>query len=404
MRKVIHAELYAPSTELPKLMADWSSCMRFAYNRFRDGLDFNAVRIAAKEKYPSLNTRQVSDAVTEAKGKHERTKNQDPIVFEGKKLFAQVCAGQVPVEQWRFVRDGMVYARGDRTKSGNPNLRVIKTPCGYELRVTVGHRDFRQFSLFVPEKFRAEINDLLASGTAYNVRLRRKDREKYRMVIDYEIGSPPVIATRRNEVIGVDTNPDRIAICFVAPDGNRVWSRTLVNTRMFYGSANKTKYEVALLVKEIVSLALEFGCAVAAENLKFKPKFVRGWRKSNRMKSRFAWRTFLTLLERKCQENGIEFRKVNPAFTSVQGRLKYSGMFNISVHEAAAYVIGRRALDFDETLSIYQWPHGEARRVVLRTMQEEGCDLTRRYHSWSLWRRLRDILALTERPSSLRNP
>jgi IS605 OrfB family transposase len=298
----------------------------------------------------------------------------------------------------------MIYARGDRTKSGNPNLRVIKTPCGYELRVTVGHRDFRQFPLFVPKKFRAELDDLLASGTAYNVRLRRKDKEKCRVVIDYEFDPPPVIATRRNGVIGVDINPFRIALCFVASDGNRVWSRTLANTRMFYGSTNKTNYEVALLVKEIVSLAWKRGCAVAAEDLKFKPKFVKGWRKFNRMKSRFVWRTFLTLLERKCKENGIEFCKVNSAFTSVQGRLKYSGMFNIPVHEAAAYVIGRRALGFGETLSVYQWPHGEARRVVLRTMQEEGCDFSRHYHSWSLWRRLRDILVLTERSLSLRNP
>jgi IS605 OrfB family transposase len=258
--------------------------------------------------------------------------------------------------------------------------------------------------LFVPEKFRAELDDLLASGTAYNVRLRRKDKERYRVVIDYEFDPPPVRSTRRNGIIGVDVNPDRIAICFVSPDGNRVWSRTLANTRMFYGSCNKTNYEVALLVKEIVSLALEFGCAVAAEFLKFKPKFVKGRQRFNRIKSRFIWRAFLTLLERKCRENGIEFLKVNPAFTSVQGRLKYSGMFNISVHEAAAYVIGRRALGFGETLSVYQWPHGEARRVVLRTLQEEGYDLTRHYHSWSLWRRLRDILALTEHPSSLRNP
>jgi hypothetical protein len=235
MRKVIHAELFfqpesresqtesilqerqvtsvekTPSTELEKLLADWSSCVRFAYNRFREGLDFNAVRRVAKEKYPSLNTRQISDAVTEAKGKHERTKREHPIVFGGKKLFRKVCAGQVPVEQWRFVRDGMVYARGDRTKSGNPNLRVIKTPRGYEMRITVGHREFRQFPLFVPEKFRAELDDLLASGTAYNVRLRRKDREKYRVVIDYEIGSPPVIATRRNGVIGVSGYHDLVS-------------------------------------------------------------------------------------------------------------------------------------------------------------------------------------------------
>ena len=404
MRKIVHAELYATCIELPKLMTDWSSCVRFAYNRFRDGLDFNDVRVAAKEKYPSLNTRQVSDAVTEAKGKHERTKDQDLIVFGGKKLFAQVCSGQVSAEQWRFVRDGMIYARGDRTKRGNPNLRIIDTPRGYELRVTVGHRDFRRFPLFVPEKLGTEVDDLLASGVAYNVRLRGKDEEKYRVVIDYEVDSPPVIATRRNGVIGVDTNPDRIAICFVAPDGNRVWSKTLINTRMFYGSTDKAKHEIALLVKEIVGLALGLRCAVAAENLKFKPKFVEGWRKSNRMKSRFVWRAFLTLLERKCRENGIEFHKVNPAYTSIQGCLKYQQMFNVPVHEAAAYVIGRRAMRLNEKVSIYRQSSQAVRTYAIQTLLEANGGKMRRFHSWALWRVLANVPVLTGHPPSLLSP
>ena len=132
------------------------------------------------------------------------------------------------------------------------------------------------FSLFVPEKFHKELDGLLASGAAYNVRIRRKDERKYCVVVDYETEAPQVIATRANGIVGVDTNPDRMAICLVTPDGNRVWSRTLVNTRMFYGSANKTHYEVSLLVKEMTDLAIENGCAIAAENLTFKPKFVSG--------------------------------------------------------------------------------------------------------------------------------
>ncbi|MGQ9631847.1 MAG: IS200/IS605 family accessory protein TnpB-related protein [bacterium] len=405
MRKVIHAELFVNSDELPRLMADWSSCVRFAYRRFREGLTFNEVRITAKAKYLILSTRQVSDAVTEAKGKYECTKDSNPIVFGGKKLFAKVCAGKVSAEQWRFVRDGMMYARGDRTKNGNPTLRVIRNTDGYYLRVVVGNRDFRFYSLFVPHKFTETLDALLASGIAYNIRIRRKDGRRCDVTIDHEVESPQLRATFQNGCVGVDTNPDRIAICLVAPDGNRVWSRALVNARMFYGSANKTQYEVALLVKEIADLALKNGCGIAAENLKFKPKFVKGWSKSNRMKSRFIWRSFLALLERKCQEKGIEFRKVNPAFTSVQGKLKYHQMFNVSIHEAAAYVIGRRALGFNEKLSIYRLPHREARKLaVAQTMQEADDRPRRKYHSWYLWKQLRNIASLTESRPSLSNP
>ena len=362
------------------------------------------MRIAAKEKYPSLNTRQISDAVTEAKGKHKRTKEQEPIVFGGKKLFAQVCAGQVSAEQWRFVRDGMMYSRGDRTKSGNPILRVVVEGDAYALRVTTGNRQFEKYSIFVPAKFRDNLNTLLLSGDAYNVRIRRKDETKYAVTIDYETLDTPTIFTRNNGVLGVDSNPTNIAICCVSTNGNRIWSKTLPNTRMFYGSKDKTNYEIALLIKEIVSLAVENHCAVSAENLRFKKDYIKGRRRWNRIKSNFVWKSFLELLERKCLENGVEFIKVNPAFTSVQGKLKYQGMFNVPVHEAAAYVIGRRALEFNERISVYQCRRKEVKKVVLQTMQEEGKDLNHRQYNWTLWRTLRDIPVLTGHLSRLRNP
>jgi len=403
-RKVVHTELFVEGPEWPKLMADWSSCVRFAYNRFRKGSDFNGVRVAAKTKYPRLSTRQISDAVTEARGRHERTKDSEPMVFGGKKLFAKVCSGEVSAEQWRFVRDGMMYARGDKSKSGNPTLRVIRDDNGYRLRVVVGNRHFRFYRLSVPYKFKEAIDQLLPSGMAYNVRWRRKSENTHRVIIDYEVDAPQPTATFKNGCLGVDTNPDRMAICLVSADGNRLSSHTFINTRMFYGSKTKTDCEIGCLVQQITDIALAHGVGIAAENLKFKPKFVNGWRKSNRMKSRFVWRKFLTLLERKCVEKGIEFRKVNPAFTSVQGRLKYQRMFSIPIHEAAAYVIGRRASGLPETLSVYQLPHGEARRLVLQTLQEAGNKLNRHYHSWSLWKQLANTPVLTERQPCLSSP
>jgi hypothetical protein len=405
MRKVLHGELYAEGIELPKLLADWSSCVRFAYNRFREGSGFDAVRVAAKEKYPSLSTRQVSDAVKEAQGKHECTKNQEPIVFGGKRLFAKVCAKQVPAERWRLVRDGMMYARGDKTKSGNPTFRILADKSGYRLRVVVGERAFRFYCLSMPAKFQAQLDDLLKSGMAYNVRLRRKSEKVYSVTVDYEIKAPKLQATFTNGCLGVDVNPDRIAICQVTPDGNRLSSQTFVNTRLFHGSKGKTNYEVGCLAQRVTDLAAAEKVGIAAESLKFRPNFVKGFRKSNRMKARFVWRKFLTALEAKCQQKGIEFRQRNPAMTTIQGRLKYRQMFSVPSHEAAAYVIGRRAMGFGEKVSVYQIPAQVVRGYALQTLQEaKGASDNRRFHSWSLWRKLDNVPVLTERRPYLYRP
>jgi len=403
VRKIIHAELYSDSDELPKLMRDWSSCVRFSYCRFLEDLAFNDVRIKAKQKYSTLNVRQVSDSVMEAKANYTRTKNQSPIVFGGKGLFEKVCKKKVSNNEWKFVRDGNMYSRGDAGKLGNPNLRIIEDSGNYFVRVTVGCKQFRYYSLFVPKKFREQIDYLLNVNIAYGVRLRRKSESKYKVTIDYKVEVKSIVSTRKNGIIGIDTNPTKIALCRVSSDGNFVYSRIFKNTRMFYGSSNKTKYEISILIKEIVKLALENKCAVSAENLNFKPKFEKGQSKWNRIRSRFVWRSFLNLLESKCVQTGVEFIKVNPAFTSVQGKLKYQGMFNITEHEAAAYVIGRRGLGLNEKLSVYQLNPKVMKNVLFGTLQEEGQNINCRFHSWSLWKKLNNIPVLTGHLSSLCN-
>ena len=65
MIQVIHGEIWGEDfTELDQLIRDFQSCVRFSYCRFdKDQMAFNDVRKAAKTKCPTLNTRQVSDAV-----------------------------------------------------------------------------------------------------------------------------------------------------------------------------------------------------------------------------------------------------------------------------------------------------------------------------------------------------
>ena len=58
----------------------------------------------------------------------------------------------------------------------------------------------------------------------------------------------------------------------------------------------------------------------------------------------------LSKIERTAKLNGIEVIKVNPAFTSVIGALKYAPQLGIDKDIAGAYVIGRRALGFKEEI------------------------------------------------------
>lgn len=48
-----------------------------------------------------------------------------PVVFGTKDMFQRRCKGLITNEEWKSLRNNRIYSRGDKTKSGNPNLRVV---------------------------------------------------------------------------------------------------------------------------------------------------------------------------------------------------------------------------------------------------------------------------------------
>jgi IS605 OrfB family transposase len=263
-------------------------------------------------------------------------------------------AGVITKEEWIKKRDNQIYARGDATKNGNLNIRII----GDNLRITVGTRKWATYKLFVFDKFQDEPQQMLASGCAYNIRLVRKDDQHFKVIIYYQVDEPKrtIGVGFENGVIGVDTNPDRIAVANVSSDGNLVEAKTFINTHMFYGSTSKRDYDIGCLVKKVVNYTKEQDKGIVFENLDFK-KDKSDSRQWKRMQSNFVWRKFLTLLERKCIEHGIQYKKVNPAFTSIIGKYKYRWMHKVSIYESAAYVIGRRGLGYNKKIVVLQAEH-----------------------------------------------
>jgi IS605 OrfB family transposase len=101
-----------------------------------------------------------------------------------------------------------------------------------------------------------------------------------------------------------------------------------------------------------VRFAKEKGKAIAIEDIKKLPKGKRGDGKAKLRKilQFFSYRRILKKIESLANREGIEIVKVNPSFTSVIGMMKYCPQYFIDKDIAGAYVIGRKALGFQEKI------------------------------------------------------
>ncbi|HZG70684.1 MAG TPA: hypothetical protein VEY51_04030, partial [Chondromyces sp.] len=97
-----------------------------------------------------------------------------------------------------------------------------------------------------------------------------------------------------------------------------------------------------------------------------------GNKKANNIKSMFAYKKMKEAIESRAAKKGVAVIKVDPAYTSISGKMKYMRKLGISIHQSAAYTIGRRGLGYKEK--------------VPKALQKYV--LNQPSHHWSHWRQL----------------
>ena len=153
-------------------------------------------------------------------------------------------------------------------------------------------------------------------------------------------------------MIGVDLNVDHIAVSNVNNIGQLIESFVLK-----FDIHNKTSGQIIKIIEakaiELVDYAAEHNKRIVLEKLdttQAKVKNPYGNRKANRRMSGFAYDVMRRSIKSRADKMGIEVDEVNPAYTSQIGKIKYMKPLGISIHEAASYVIARRAMGFKEKL------------------------------------------------------
>jgi IS605 OrfB family transposase len=362
--------------QILKLMRNFSSAVRFSYKRLLEGFTTLQAYTITRQKFPELNSHYVSCAVEKAREIFQsckaRGQNPKKLIFGGRALFEKLKKNHLQGKRlkelkrrWREKRQGTLLSIGakHKTHKGNLNLRFIPAESGNVqiwLRIALKNRKFilarvkRDLS-GKSDKWALFLSKILSGDKfPYTVELKLKDGQIYGFA-KFSFDVPPQTITRAKGVIGIDVNarPFHLALAEVSADGNLQSYKSIYLSHLLkYKSRNRKEYEEWLIAHEVVRFAKEKGKAIAIEDIKNLPKGKRGDGKAKLRKilQFFSYRRILKKIESLAIRKGIEVVKVNPAFTSVIGMMKYCPQYFIDKDVAGAYVIGRKALGFQEEI------------------------------------------------------
>ena len=184
-----------------------------------------------------------------------------------------------------------------------------------------------------------------ALGQAINYRFKR-DARGWRVFATTEMAKAAVVTNRSLGAIGVDLNADHMAVTETDRSGNFVNSFSV--PLVTYGkSAHQAEALIGDAVAGVVEYARQARKPLVIERLDFQRKRAALEGESprrSRMLSSFGYGRMKAYLLSRGYRQGVEVYQVNPAYSSVIGRVKFMERYGLSVHQAAALALARRLL------------------------------------------------------------
>ncbi|MGG3522917.1 IS200/IS605 family accessory protein TnpB-related protein, partial [Bacillus pseudomycoides] len=179
-------------------------------------------------------------------------------------------------------------------------------------------------------------------------------------------------------VIGVDCNLEHFAWANVTKDGNYKGSGSLGFSILGKSTGRITKIIEAEAIR-LVDLAERYNNPIVLAKLDTTQSKIGdryGNKRANRMKSIFAYEKMTSAILGRADKRGVTVFQVNPTYTSISGKMKYMRKLGISIHQSAAFTIGRRGLGYKEKVPQVLQPYIPKKEA----------------HHWSHWHQLNNRL------------
>ncbi|VVM08185.1 hypothetical protein MAMC_02006 [Methylacidimicrobium cyclopophantes] len=398
-----------------------------------------AARVIAKFEAKAPGSNKLHQKKRRLRNLEERRAGLLRLCFGGRKLFrAQFdleangyADHKAWREAWRRARDNQFFVLGSRDETaGNQTCQAIPRDDGtFDLKLRLPHTLADQGKhltiagvrfAYGGDAIRAALGSgrrilsttasgrsvVKRTGAAVSYRFLR-DEKGWRVFASVEAQPVELTTTRSSGAIGLDINPDHLALSETDRFGNQVdvWRTDLP----LYGkSAEQAKALIGDACVELVRIARERGKPIVLERLDLRQKkadLETADPRRARLLSSFAYRKTAAFLNAAAFRHGVEIIEVEPVYTSVIGAVNFARRQGISVHQGAAYAVARRGLGLSERPAV--------REAVVPT--RNGGHVTfalpvrnRAKHVWSFWAgvrtRLKAAHAAHARSGGLRKP
>ena len=294
------------------------------------------------------------------------------VVFGRRGNFDLLIKGKILGEEWRDLRTNQVYNKGEAYQKGNRNLRVTYEEkekqfyllINYPSKVKGKRGRKKKYKLFVPEPFKPYIlsnleTEKITVGKQKKTRIVNKkphtvrvirNKGEYYVNITVELSCPDETFSNANKkgLMGLDVNVKGIGVAIVFPNGNLRVHRWFPCHELFYTRSEKRSHLIGNLLVKVFRWAKKFGVnTVVSEGLDRFKKDNDTNAKYNRATHNFCKEKMIKTIKSRALKEKFVHIEVFPAYSSIIGAIKYQKMYGLNTHEAAAFVIGRRGLGFN---------------------------------------------------------
>lgn len=339
--------------DISNIIRQQNTVVRFAYNRFVEGLDQKKIRTLVKSMkgLDSLDSWFIQCAILEAKGLFSSRQALDkqliedgesplpPVIFGSRKAFNKLKEGKISHEEFKKLRNRSLVIQGEAQQKGNRKLRLDLDNNQLIFKPIKGTKIKLSFPELRPNIKKELISLQKAAESKQIPFFIRLSQNTIWISFDEKILTDFAYQSIHGRVMGIDLNPDAIGISIT--EGKKVIYNSHIDiTELHELSTNKKNHELISLCKKITNIASQYQCSkLCMEELNIASKDNKKGKKLNK-KLNNDWNRNLVInnIKKRCVIKGVEFIQVNPAYSSVIGNM----MFNYTDPVNASLEIGRR--------------------------------------------------------------
>jgi len=250
--------------------------------------------------------------------------------------------GKITKAEYKKRRNSIIYARGDKTKAGNLNLRIVEIADEKYLRVNIGDRKWLLLKLFIPDKYMKKYAQYLNGSHPYSVLIKRKDNDEgYDVRITIRAECALKEGTR---LIALDINKSHIDFCVMDKNRMNIVAVGKINTSELQNTrSNKREHQIKKVAHKIKNIAKHFNADVFIGKL--RTSNFKSHRKANRIVHQMPQFKLRKWIKHICVKNGVRCEERSEAYTTKVGRI-LSHIFGLDVHKCAAIAFALKLLDF----------------------------------------------------------